>query len=50
METVVQIRSFFEKDPGELKKELDAIKKEMKERAIKNVEERMELVKKTAPF
>jgi hypothetical protein len=44
MEAVVQIRSFFE-DPEQLKKELDAIKEEMKERAIKNVESRINLVK-----
>ena len=44
MEAVVQIRSFFE-DPRKLKEELDAIKKEMEERAIKNVELRINLVK-----
>lgn len=45
MEAVVQIRSFFEKDPRKLEEELDAIKKEMEERAIKNVESRINLVK-----
>lgn len=44
MEAVVQIRSFFE-DPRKLEEELDAIKKEMEERAIKNVESRINLVK-----
>ena len=44
MEAVVQIRSFFE-DPEQLKEELDAIKEEMKERAMEKVEFRINLVK-----
>lgn len=50
MEAAVEIMALFEKDPKKLKEELDSIKKKMQETAIKNVEERMELVKKTAPF